>query len=87
MLEFLKNFFFGSGKADGPSLGRVSFWILFGIAIYYWIWLGKDIFPLHFYFMLSITGYLLGTKIARIHEHIKKGDYVKAIEEIGKTDA
>jgi hypothetical protein len=52
---------FVGGRA-GPSLGRVAFWLVFGIACYKWI-VGQDILPGHETILIYILCYNLGGKV------------------------
>jgi hypothetical protein len=45
------------------SLGRVAFWLVFGVAIYRWL-IGQDIPPGHEAVLTIILLYILGGKVA-----------------------
>jgi hypothetical protein len=52
--QSLKGLVFGGRQIF--SLGRVSFWMCFGVAMYQWI-KGTDIQPGQMFFLLTILGY------------------------------
>lgn len=50
------------GEFSSVSLGRVTFWIVFGLAVYWWLFKGVDIHPSHLQMLYITASYNLMKK-------------------------
>jgi hypothetical protein len=69
ILIFFKGLFING--VGGGSLGRVSFWLLFSLALYIF-WQGKEISTYHFWLVVACLGYQLTGKFST-NPFFKKG--------------